>query len=157
MKINLLLDNPTGTINGHKNIDPFANGSDERILGDIFNLDWIADNSECDEIVAKNVLEYYPTDQNANILTAWMKKIKRGGRFIFEQLDLDAVCEAYYRGDINFVTMRELLFGKQDKSWNTKKSILNMHSIISFLEGSGFSIKQKRFENLSFCIVATRN
>lgn len=157
MKINLLLDNPTGTINGYKNIDPLANGTDERIVGDIHNLDWLADNSECEEIIAKNILEYYATELNATILTAWIKKIRRGGRFVFEQLDLDAVCEAYVRNDITFAKMRELLFGEQNKSWNMKKSALTIQILTNFLEGSGFTIQLKRFENLSFCIVATRD
>lgn len=156
MKLNLLLDNPLGAINGYTNIDPFGNGQDERIVAELVTLDKHVDNAECEELIARNILEYFPNTALSNILHNWLKKIKKGGKFIYEQTDFETVCSEFHLNNINYRQAQELLWGKQDKSWNVKKSGLSLLPMIDFLIGSGFKVLQKRLEGMNFCVVAER-
>lgn len=158
MKANLILDNDKTILNGYINIDPFtknANGQDI-ILGDVVTLDYIFDDGELDQLIARHILEYFPINSQASILHNWLKKIKRGGEFVYEQTDFESVCLAFAEGKIGATDTQKLLFGSQEKNWNIKKSGLSLLPLVEFLEGSNFKVMQKRWENLNFSVVAIR-
>ena len=157
-KANLILDNEKAILNGYVNIDPFMKGKSggERVEGDVITLDYIFDDGELDQLIARHILEYFPLANQGNILHNWLKKIKRGGEFIYEQTDFESVCLAFASNKINAKEAQTLLFGSQDKAWNIKKSGLSLLALVDFLQGSGFKVMQKRWENLNFCVKAVR-
>lgn len=156
MRVNLLIDNHKGILNGYLNIDPFATGQDERKVGEVVTLDHLIDDGEAEQLIARHILEYFPLSAQRNILHNWLKKVKKGGEFIYEQTDFESVCIAFYMGKVNATEAQELLYGKQDKSWNIKKSGLSLLPFVQFLEGSGFKIIHKRLAELNFCVKAIR-
>ena len=160
MKLNLLLDNEKGQLNGYTNIDQFTPSEkppeDTRITGDIYPLDWICDNGECSELIARCILCYFPLAETGIILTNWMNKIKVGGLIVIEEMDVELVSWALVNKQITPKQYQKLVYGEQTKKWDIKKSGLTISAIIDFLEGSGFKIITKRLNNMKFNVTAKR-
>lgn len=160
MKLNLLLDNEKGQLNSYVNIDPFAldekTDTDIRIKGDITPLDWIVDNGECDEIIARHILCYFPMSVVGQTVASWLKKIKKNGTIVIAETDIALIAEAFTWNKLTINQTQKILYGDQNKSWNIKKSGLTIQSVNDFLEGSGFKIIKRRFHDYNFTIVAKR-
>jgi hypothetical protein len=160
MKLNLLLNNTKGVLNSYVNIDPFTpdepESGDIRVKGDITPLDWIADNGECEEIISRHTLCYFPVAVVGPTIASWLKKIKKNGSIIIQEVDASLVAEALVWNKIGFNRARDLWFGDQYAKWEVKKSALTIQSVVDFLEGSGFRVMKKRIHNYNFTVVAKR-
>ena len=160
MKLNLLLNNKKGVLNSYTNIDPFTpdvpEAGETRVKGDITPLDWIVDNGECEEIIARHVLCYFPFAVVGPTIASWLKKIKKDGSIIIQEVDATLVAEALIWNKIGFNRARDMWFGEQRTKWEVKKSALTIQSVVDFLEGSGFKVMKKRIHLYNFTVVAKR-
>lgn len=161
MRINLLLDNPGSVINDYINIDSFADGKDSRIVGDVISLSnddgEICCFGEADEIIAKDILEYFGPSQIDNVINTWCKKLKIGGKLILSSVDIESIARGIVYGNINNVQhLNELIYGKQEQTWQIKKCAFSLHIIVPMLEGRGMKVLKKLEHDFRFIVVAER-
>jgi len=160
LKLNLLLDNKNGQLSGFTNIDVMTpddkDFEDLRVRGDVTPLSWICDNGECEELIARHILCYFPIASIGAILSGWITKIAKGGLITIEETDVELASYALVTGKIDPKEFQRIIYGGQSKKWDVKKSGLTTHTIIDFLEGSGFKILKKRLNDLNFVVQAVR-
>lgn len=167
MRINLLLDNPGGAINGYVNIDPFADGSDERVSSDLAPLhvvredgkkgfDEICDDAEASEIIADMVLTYFGGDLVDGILDYWIRKLRHGGALKIVELDLLEIVKAVSDRRLPVEQANVLLYGEQTKPWQHRKCMLHANQMAEVLKGKGLVIEKKRVNNFQFVVEAKR-
>lgn len=156
MRINLLLDNKTDIRINYVNIDILADGTDERMRGDITNLDSFVCDNEAEEIVAHNILEYYPSSLISQIMSNWLKKLIHKGRLIIGCTDIDLVAKAIIEGKIDRVSLDCLIYGEQKHNWQFKKCALSCEKLCDWLENKGYKIIHKRFNKFNFVITCER-
>ncbi len=149
MKINLLIDNPGDYKNGYNNIDPFApeTNGDLRLKSDISNLDSLVDDGEANEILALEILEYFPGNVIDDILQNWLKKLAHGGILTISGVDFTEIARGFLSSNLSLEDVNELLLGKQEKSWQTKKSVFTLLKLVEVFEGLGYKILKKRIYN----------
>ncbi len=158
MKVNLLLDNNKELLNGHINIDPFTpdESSDQRIKGEVSDLSFILDDSEAEEIVSCNILEYFEFSKVDGILDGWLKKLKKGGTLILGFTDLEEASRLFYQGHITLEQVNHLFFGRQDKGWNFKKSGFTLDNIVEILRNKGYKVLSAKLEGVNASVVCQR-
>lgn len=158
MKINLLLDNTGDVRSGYINIDPFAPDNDAagRLKGDISNLDHVVDDGEAIEIIALEVLDYFPGHQADAILTNWLKKLARSGRLTLSVVDVREVARAICANEMSPEDINEHLHGKQEKPWQYRKSAYTLTQIAEVLGNLGYKILARRVQNFRAVITVER-
>lgn len=157
MLLNLIIGDQNKRVSNYINIDPLAqNETDTYRKGDISNLDWIAADGEVEHLIARNILSYFPTAALGQIIQNWLKKVKIGGTITIEDLDFESVCHALAENRINPNEAQELLWGKQSKQWDIRKTGISIFGVIDLVKKLGFKISKNRFEGHNFVIVAQR-
>lgn len=154
MKINLLLDNKDGVLNGYLNIDPLSENCPSRIAGDVSNLDFICDNGEVEEILAYNIIEYFHFSLVDGIFNNWLSKLKVGGKLFVSIIDINELSRIYYLNKINLDKFNNIIFGEQKKNWDTKKCGLTVYNLTEVLENKGYKILKSEingYEGLVAC------
>lgn len=154
MKLNLLL-NSNETLNNYINIHPFDD-SNGKVKGDITKLDFVADDGECEEIRAIDILEYFYAWQTDDIIEGWVKKLRIGGKLILSFAEMYEVANNIAHYTISMKKANYYLFGKQESTWDTKKCSLSIVQMSQFLEGLGLKIRLKRIKDAQGIIIAER-
>ena len=86
-KLNIICNN--NYINGYINICSYQIPEHPDVrTGNIFNVDWIVDNGELDELLADKVIEYCPYEQVDTTFSNWVSKLQIGGKLIIGILDI---------------------------------------------------------------------
>ena len=158
MKANLLLNNKKSKRSGYLNIDPFCEVSDTQyIRGDVSNLDALVDDGSLLELLAHNILEYFPHVMHTHILLNWLKKVGLNGYISIVTTDFEMVCNALTSNQISPNQAQILLWGEQKEQWELKKGCVSFFGIVDFLESRGFKITKKRFgDDFKAIVVAQR-
>lgn len=157
MKVNLLLKNPGGIRSGFLNIDPFADGSDARVAADVSNLDHSVDAGELDELVALDVLNYFPGDQVDRLLDNWLSKLAYGGTITVGVVDVREVARALLANSIGLDLANDLLHGEHREPWQSRKCSLTLARLAEVLENKGYKILAKRTANFVAVVTAQRS
>lgn len=155
MKVNLLLNAPGDVRSGYANIDPFHEG-DNLVKGDVANLNWLCDDGECEEVVAHDLLDYYPRCGIEEIVTGWAKKLKRGGKLAISCVDLREVARGLLTGQLTSEQARTLLCGPQRQVWEFKKCPLTGQEVRDILKGIGLEVLTERYDGYRFVLVCGR-
>lgn len=155
MKINLLR-NSNDIINGYLNIDPFAQPGENKVAGDITNLDSWCEDAEATEIIARDVIDFLDPPTVNNALSNWLKKLRHGGRLVIGGVDLYEVGKAITEFEINGDQAMKLLHGEQVKPGDVRKSNTTMKDMIQTLQNFGLRIISKRSDSFMFSITAER-
>lgn len=162
MKLNLLLKNPERILNGYINVDPFADKTDERIEGDIAQLTdangvEIVCDGEAEEIIAREVIEYFSPGQVDYLFNIWLKKLKIGGTLIVTAVDFEEVARGIVFGNIgNAQQLNDLIHGKQTEPWELKKTTFSLNILVGMLEGRGMRVLKKLNDDFRCILVAQR-
>ncbi len=157
MRINLLLDNEKDLLSGYINVDPFLiQNSENRASHNVTNLDGLVCDNEATEIIAKDILDYYPINKVPEVVCHWIKKLAHKGTIIIESIDIEEVSRGVVFGNIKLEDANKLLYGKQEKQWQNKKHCLSLGQAVDFLQSQGMKIIKKRNNNFRFNIVAER-
>ena len=161
MKINLLLNNPNEIRSGYLNIDPFADGSDARIPGNV-NLTNPEEQSlvakgEADEIVAHEILDYFPAVQVDALIKTWCEKLAFGGKLVISTVDLEKVCRGVVFGEFkSILESHQLLYGTQSQPWEYRKICMPQQVLVQYLQECGLKILSKTTENYRCCVIGVR-
>jgi len=151
MKLNLLINNPNDIRSGYLNIDPAADGKDERQTGELSSLD-MAFANECEEIVAHDILDAYAGENVDLVLGNWLGKLAHKGKLVLSFIDAKSIARAFLNEEIDLETFNVYLHG----SLYVKKSCFTMSHIADTLAHAGYNILSKRVENYRATIVIER-
>jgi hypothetical protein len=155
VKINLLINN-NSVRNGFINVDPFAVPGDGKVGGDVGNLDHVACDAECDEIVADDILDYIPNDVSGDTLLNWIGKLRHGGTLTIGGVDLREVSRMFTRQEIDVSEANAVLYGRQRLPLEYRKSTSTIQHVINMLESKGLKILNKRIEGAYYSVTARR-
>jgi len=158
VKVNLLIDNPGDVRSGYVNIDPLApeNDPDGRLKGDVGNLDHAVDGGEAEEILALEVLDYFPGHQADDILANWLSKLAHGGRLTISVVDVKEVARAVCSNNLSIDDINELLHGKQEKPWQFRKSAYTLSQLVEVLSNQGYKVLARRVQNYRALVTVER-
>ena len=168
MKINIVVGG-TDYKSGYINIDPTLQRKSESVLlensneeqsnvikADIRNLDDVASSSECNELVAENVLDYLEFSESKAVLSHWISKLRHGGKIIVGGTDVYEVCRLFYKQAIDLQTLNSVLHGSFAQPWDVKMSHTTMEDLKDFLESQGIRITKKRIQGFNMIIEGER-
>lgn len=153
MKINLLM-NSNAVLSGFLNIDILP--GENKVQGDLSNLDSLVDDASCTEIVARNVLEYVPHTKVLDVLTHWVKKLSHGGKITINTTDLRSVAKGILRDTISIDETLSVLYGPLNNPLNCKKSAMTAHTLSALLSSLGLVITNKMIDSYEISITAER-
>lgn len=133
VKLNLIY-HQADFLNTHTNISPFNTiENPELVIGNTTNIDWIADNGECSQIIALDTIEYIPHNKVYEVISNWVGKLKVGGQLILGFVELLELCNLYHRGNIKHNDFNYLMHGSQEKSYLIKLSSFSAPLLIDML------------------------
>ena len=158
MKVNLLYGDGD-VLDTHLNINQFAKNPDGQkiIKGDISNIDKYVDDSELEELVAIDVIDYMPIKEAPKVIENWARKIRLGGKIILGGSDLTEICKSFSECKIDISEANQLIHGTQDKPYLTKKFTFTAIGLLDYLrEKFGFHILKKIVNNYSMIVEAQR-
>ena len=93
MKVNLLYHSDSMR-SGYVNVDPFAEEGSDKVKLKLDNLDEVASNAECTDLVAVDVLDHYNSFEVDKVLDHWVRKLRKQGTLTVGGMDLTEVTEA---------------------------------------------------------------
>jgi len=168
MKINITLGGASYKA-GHVNIDPtlkrlgediiLENANDDQtnvIKADVRNLDEVALENECLEIVAEDILDYLQINESRTVLAHWISKLRHGGKIIVGGTDIAEVCRMFYKRAIDLESLNEIIHGSFEESWSVKLSHTTMEELVLFLESQGIKVTKKRIEGFKMIVEGER-
>lgn len=153
MKINLLR-NSNELLNGYVNIDNFV--GEGKVQGDVTNLDTIVDDALADEIIAKNILQYYEYSKLVLIVQGWVKKLRHNGSITIVVPDYRAICKGIAKDIITVNNALPLLYGPQTHALLCYKSSMSLDFIKQILTEAGLVIQKIDLDDFQICITGLR-
>ena len=156
-KINLIYGSGD-VLHTHININPFATDADgKRIVRDsVKNIDKYADTAELKELVATDVIDYFPAKEIEEVVSGWASKIRLGGTIVIGGIDLMEVCKSLSSYNIDVSHANALLHGEQEPQYLIRKSSFTTLGISSYLKDMGFKIIKKRIQDYKCIVEGTR-
>ncbi len=152
MKINISINKPA--LNGYLNLSPM--GGENQCVGQITNLNGLAEDAECTEILADDILDFIPSNEILNVLRHYTSKLRHGGKLTIGGTDLHSLCQAIVTKQLNCVEANHLLHGQQDGPWAFKYGQINMDDLVKLLSDLGLQITKKRLNSFKMCVEAVR-
>lgn len=156
VKINLLYG-ADDILSGYINVDPTTSSQDnKKVSGDVVNLDYLVENSECNHIVANEILSYLPASLINQTISHWIAKLRHKGILTIVDVDLIEISKGISQRYIDLEAANNLLYGAQDTDWKFKKCALSSFDIIEYLKEHKLRILKNRINNYKFTIEAQR-
>lgn len=157
MKLNLLINNPGGARSGYVNVDPIApDGDADRIKGQLEDLNHVCDAAEVAEIVAHDILDFFPAPMADKVLDHWVSRLAHGGTLTVSVVDLLEVSRAFVARSLDTHQANELLHGKQGQPWEVRMATYHVPVLVDVLARKGLKIMMKRISNYRAVVVAQR-
>lgn len=155
MKLNLIRDS-NDVISGYVNIDPYGK-SESVVIHSYENLDDIAENAQCTDIIARDVIDYIEPLNIDNVLRHWLSKLRINGKITISGTDLMSVCEKYVEGAFDADVATALIYGERTESHKYKKNASTLENVVRFLEMCGLKIILKSLNSdLTYTVQAQR-
>lgn len=156
MKVNLLLDNPGDVRSGYLNIDPFADGVDTRVKGNLDDLSEHADANELEELVANDILDTFALTDADRVLDNWLSRLAHGGKLTISVVDLRSVSREVLANSISIQDANELLYGRPTAPHFQKRSAFTLQQLAGTLESRGYKLLRKQPENNRIIVTVER-
>lgn len=122
-------------------------------VGFVKNLDAFAENGECEEILASNILEYIPCPNVEQFILHLASKVAHGGKIVICGVDYIELCKMAIRQDFNVAEFNKLMFGNGSQP---RESAINLNIVSNLLLSNGFKIQKKRLNGYNFVVEAIR-
>lgn len=123
--------------------------------GDIQSLDWIAEDSTVEEIVALNCLQYISLANLRDTIQNWVQKLQPGGVLKIQAFDIYVIASAFIKNQLNLSEFTNIIFGSQ-KPDDDRKSIMDMMTLCQLLCELGLIIETKRYDGISLYVEAKK-
>ena len=153
MKIRVTVGEPD-KLNGYINVDPVSKFDDLSV--DVRNLDEVAADAECTEIISEGVIDFLKKSDVAKALINWAKKIRHGGKIVVTSIDAREVSKAFYRNQMTADEFNRLIHGGFSGAWDVYLSHTTVEELSSFFEAQGFNVTKKRINNFKLLVEAYR-
>lgn len=140
--------------NGYINLSPIQ--GDGYTLGNPTNLDGVAVDNECHEILAPRVLDYIGGYELLPTIQHYVKKLRHKGIIILGGTDAFAICRDVFQGSKTMVDFNKTVFGDGGHPWSFKKGLYTINDIVPILQQLGLTIINKRINAGIFSIEAMR-
>jgi hypothetical protein len=155
MKINLLFGNLNGVRSGVTNVDPFCSSPLENyIKGNVFDLDWLADHNECQEIIALDILPWVAAVETDKVLNNYLKKLAHGGRLTLSVPDFGEISRGFLAGKLSLEDVNYLLYGYANG--HIKGAVFTINQLAEVLKNKGMKILLKKVENYFAVLIVER-
>jgi len=141
-------------LNGYTNVDPIAQF--DGLKSDLRNLDSVAEDAECSEILADGVIGFLQRDQVYPILDHWLSKLRHNGKIFISFYDIRQIAKAYYRGQINNDEFNQVVHGTFSEPWDVQLSHTTIEEVSAFFEARNLIVTKKTLDGLKATIGATR-
>jgi predicted SAM-dependent methyltransferase len=141
-------------LNGYTNIDPISHFDD--LNADLRNLDEIASDAECSEILADEVIDFIRQEEVYPILDHWISKLRHKGNIFISFYDTRQIAKAFFRGKINLDEFNKIVHGTFSAPWDVRLSHTTVEEISKFLQSRGLVVNKKTLDGLKATIGATR-
>lgn len=116
------------------------------------DLSQFAEHGEVWEILADNIIDYFPLSDIAKVLEYWAKLLRHGGKLIVGGTDAGELSREFFLGNIPVQDLNKIVYGE-----NARKSSLNYTvGIVELLESFGLVVDKKRINGTKFIIEAKR-
>lgn len=150
MKINLKLGGEDK--NGYLNIDGLK-GMELR------NLDEYADDAECFEILAEDILDYIPRKDIEFALNNWASKIRHQGTLVIGGTEAKEISKLFANGALSVEQWNMSIHGVQneDSPWDVKLNQFTLEKACDELESRGLVVTKKRVNGLQFVVEGERS
>tara|TARA_R100001082_G_scaffold96161_1_gene63643 strand:- start:4931 stop:5395 length:465 start_codon:yes stop_codon:yes gene_type:complete len=141
-------------LNGYTNIDPISHF--DGLNADLRNLDAIASDAECSEILADEVIDFIRQEEVYPILDHWISKLRHKGSIFISFYDTRQIAKAFFRGKINLDEFNKIVHGTFSAPWDVRLSHTTVEEISKFLQSRGLIVNKKTLDGLKATIGATR-
>jgi len=156
MKIYLTINNQP--LNGYVTVDPTCSQpSADCIISDIKQIDHICSDSECEEILAPEVVDYIGAKELVSTITHWKSKLRHGGKLILGGTDIMEVARQVMMGRISVPDANTVLYGTQETLWSIKSGCYSMNDVVGLVKEMGLRITNKRVDGTNFIVEAIRD
>jgi hypothetical protein len=152
VKLNLTLDAPE-RIGGYVNIDPYGEAD---IRGGVGNLDAYVDDSECEALLARDVLDYFRPSDVGDVLDNWVRKLRRGGQITIGGVDIQEVARKLATREIDLHTANRFLYGDQSAPWQGRKATISLDHLGEVLISRGLKVTRRSLNGCFYEISAER-
>lgn len=132
------------------------NPGDYVIVSPQDNLNDICEDSECVELIADDILGYFPGKQVNSVLHLWIKKIRIGGHLVITGIDLVEVMRGIQGRSINLTEANILLYGNQETAYEFRASCLTGLELAKIIKNIGFKIVKNSIENFRYIVKVER-
>ena len=153
MKINISVGQDE-FLTGYTNIDPIS--KPEGLAVDIRNLDSVASDSECTEIIAVDVLDFLEGIEAEQVLKHWIKKLRHNGKIVIGGVDAYEVSKLLYHGRISLEDFNYLIHGQFSAPWDVKMNHMTLEYVETLMKDSGLQVTKKRIKDYSFIVEGER-
>ena len=144
---------------GYINIDPAPKETPsecEVVVGDPRISIGVAENNECIEILAPNMLNYLHRTELVNFVSSWTGKLRHGGKIILGGVDGYEIAKKYSRKEINTEEYNTLLYGPAKCAWGYYLGAVSLNDITELLESLGLKIIKREIVGLQFIVIGVR-
>jgi hypothetical protein len=144
MKVNLLLDDPANVRTEYLNIDPFAQMHTEILVrDDLKKLARVCD-AECEELLALNIIDYFPPQEINEVITNWIRKLRHHGLITISFTELYLLVKDIKDRGLNLEEANLAIHGNQQKPWRVRRCTPSMEYIMDLLKSNNIKILSKR-------------
>jgi hypothetical protein len=156
MRVNLIYGK-SDVLTGFLNIHPFAREETEHLkIADVKNLNRWAEDAEITELIANDVIDYFPMQDAPKIIAGWVRKLRIGGKIVISGIDLPLVAKSLSQRQIDTKTAVMLLHGSQEEPHLVRRFQVSLPEICNLLEQMGLKIMKKRHMGFAYVVEGVR-
>lgn len=144
MKLNITTKRNQEPVKGYQTVDFDA------------DIDQIAEDSQCEEILALNVIDYISVANLDATVQLWVKKLRHGGIIKISGTDLFLVAKAIDNKSMDISTANLHLYGSQETEDDFKLCCLEAGQIKLTLQSLGLKVVKIRYNDPNYLIEAER-
>jgi len=155
MKINLMYGRGQN-LHGHININAIPTEEEDVVVANPSDLDFLVDDAEAESIVAYDVINFLPKVIMTSTIEHWVKKLRHGGTIAIGGIDCYAISRDILSNVITLQDLNVILYGSEIPSWDVRRNIFTMQSLVEHLKELGLKIVKSRIDKYEIAVEAMR-
>ena len=155
MKLNLLYGKGQ-KLDGYTNINAVPVEDEDVITADPSNLDFFVDDAEAEDIIACDVVNFLPKSIMISTINHWVGKLRHGGSISIGGVDSYAIARDIISKRIDLQSMNTILYGSETPSWDIRRNVFTMGSLVGHLKDLGLKIQRSRIDQYEIIVEAIR-
>jgi hypothetical protein len=80
---------------------------------DFNNLNNVCEQAECTDLILDEILEYIPIQNVIDVLTQFITRLRKNGRFTIVGIDINDTLKAYHNGQLSIADLNAMIFGTE--------------------------------------------